>query len=60
VLVVEPLGSHLLLTVLVDGQRLKVLTRNDFPIAPGRPIWLHPESDKIRWHRSSDGAALAV
>ena len=60
VLVVEPLGSHLLLTVLVDGQRIKVLTRNDFPIAPGRPIWLQPEPDKIRWHRSSDGAALPV
>jgi multiple sugar transport system ATP-binding protein len=60
VLVVEPLGSHLLLTVLMDGQRLKVLTRNDFPIAPGRPIWLLPETDKIRWHRSADGAALSV
>jgi multiple sugar transport system ATP-binding protein len=60
VLVVEPLGSHLLLTVLVDGQRLKVLTRNDFPTAPGRPIWLQPETARIRWHRSSDGAALAV
>jgi multiple sugar transport system ATP-binding protein len=60
VLVVEPLGSHLLLTVLVDGQRLKVLSRNDFPTAPGRPIWLLPEADKIRWHRSSDGAALAT
>jgi multiple sugar transport system ATP-binding protein len=60
VLVVEPLGSHLLLTVLVDGQQIKVLTRTDFPTAPGRPIWLHPEADKIRWHRGSDGVALAV
>jgi multiple sugar transport system ATP-binding protein len=60
VLVVEPLGSHLLLTVLVDGQQLKVLTRTDFPIGPGRPIWLHPEADKIRWHRGADGAALSV
>jgi multiple sugar transport system ATP-binding protein len=59
-LVVEPLGSHLLITALVDGQRVKVLTRTDFPIGPGRPIYLHPESDKIRWHRTSDGAALAV
>jgi multiple sugar transport system ATP-binding protein len=59
-LVVEPLGSHLLITAVVDGQRVKVLTRTDFPIGPGRPIWLRPESDKIRWHRGSDGAALAV
>ena len=57
---IEPLGSNLLLTVLVDGQRLKVLARNDFPIAPGRPIWLRPETARIRWHRGSDGAALAV
>jgi multiple sugar transport system ATP-binding protein len=60
VLVVEPLGSHLLITVSVDGQRLKVLTRTDFETGPGRPIWLQPESDKIRWHRGSDGTALAV
>ena len=59
-LVVEPLGSHLLITAQVDGQRVKVLTRTDFPIGPGQPIWLHPEADKIRWHRGSDGAALAV
>jgi multiple sugar transport system ATP-binding protein len=59
-LVVEPLGSHLLITALVDGQRVKVLTRTDFPIGPGRPIYLHPESDKIRWHRSSDGTALVI
>ncbi len=59
-LVVEPLGSHLLITALVDDQRVKVLTRTDFPTGPGRPIWLHPEPEKIRWHRGSDGAALSV
>ena len=59
VLVVEPLGSHLLLTALVDGQRLKVLTRNDFPTA--RPPDLAPSrtgQDPLAPH--SDGAALAV
>jgi multiple sugar transport system ATP-binding protein len=59
-LVVEPLGSHLLITALLDGQQLKVITRTDFPAGPGRPIWLRPEPDKIRWLRSSDGAALQV
>jgi multiple sugar transport system ATP-binding protein len=56
-LVVEPLGSHLLITATVDGQQLKVVTRTDFPAAPGRPIWLRPEEDKIRW-LDADGTAL--
>ncbi len=59
-MVVEPLGSHLLVTALVGGQAVKVLTRTDFPIGPGRPIWLRPEADKIRWLRGSDGVAVQV
>jgi multiple sugar transport system ATP-binding protein len=58
--VVEPLGSHLLLTTDVEGQLIKVVTRTDFPARPGQPIWLQPEPDKLRWLRSSDGAALAA
>jgi len=59
-IVVEPLGSHLLVTALVAGQQVKVITRTDFPIGPGRPIYLHPEPDKIRWHRASDGTAIQL
>jgi multiple sugar transport system ATP-binding protein len=58
--VVEPLGSHLLLTVTVEGQLLKVVTRTDFPARPGEPIWLQPETDKVRWLRASDGLAIGV
>jgi multiple sugar transport system ATP-binding protein len=57
-LVVEPLGSHLLVTATIEGQMLKVITRTDFPARAGEPIWLMPESDKLRWLRASDGAAL--
>jgi multiple sugar transport system ATP-binding protein len=57
--VVEPLGSHLMLTTSVDGQVVKVLTRTDFPARPGEPIWLLPEPDKLRWLRASDGSAIA-
>lgn len=53
--VVEPLGSHLLLTALVGDQRLKVQTRTDFPAAPGSPLWLQPESDKLRWFDAKTG-----
>ena len=58
--VVEPLGSHLLVTATVEGQPLKVVTRTDFPVKPGMPLWLEPEPDKVRWLRASDGMALVV
>ncbi len=57
--VVEPLGSHLLVTATVEGQVVKVVTRTDFPVHPGMPIWLAPEPDKLRWLRAADGVALA-
>ena len=59
-LVVEPLGSHLLITATVGSQQLKVVTRTDFATNPGQPIWLTPEPDKIRWLRATDGAAIQV
>jgi multiple sugar transport system ATP-binding protein len=56
--VVEPLGSHLLVTASVDNQVVKVVTRTDFPARPGADIWLEPEPDKLRWLRAADGMAL--
>jgi multiple sugar transport system ATP-binding protein len=56
--VVEPLGSHLLVTATVEGQVVKVVTRTDFPAKAGAPIWLQPETDKVRWLRASDGLAI--
>ena len=56
--VVEPLGSHLLVTATVEGQVVKVVTRTDFPAEAGAPIWLEPEREKLRWLRASDGMAL--
>jgi multiple sugar transport system ATP-binding protein len=47
--VVEPLGSDLLLSTLVGGQRLKLLARTDFPASTGSAIWLRPEVNKLRW-----------
>jgi multiple sugar transport system ATP-binding protein len=57
-LVVEPLGSHLLITAGIDDQRLKVVTRTDFAVQPGQRLHLQPEADKIRWLRGSDGTLL--
>ncbi|MBV9324467.1 MAG: ABC transporter ATP-binding protein [Chloroflexi bacterium] len=57
-LVVEPLGSHLLITAGVGDQQLKVVTRTDFEVQPGQRLHLQPEVDKIRWLRASDGTLL--
>jgi multiple sugar transport system ATP-binding protein len=59
-IVVEPLGSHLLVTATVEGQLVKVVTRTDFPVQPGMQIWLEPEPDKLRWLRAADGMAFGV
>jgi multiple sugar transport system ATP-binding protein len=59
-LVVEPLGSHLLVTATIEGQQIKVITRTDFQTTPGQRIWLRPEPDKLRWLRPSDGVAIEL
>ncbi|MDQ3693409.1 MAG: ABC transporter ATP-binding protein [Chloroflexota bacterium] len=56
--VVEPLGSHLLLTASVGDQELKIQTRTDFPAQPNAPIWLRPEPDKIRWFDPRNGTEV--
>jgi multiple sugar transport system ATP-binding protein len=59
-LVVEPLGSHLLITATVGDQLLKVVTRADFDVQPGQPLRLQPEIDKVRWLRTSDGVMIST
>ncbi len=56
--VVEPAGSHLLVTAVVGDQRLKLLTRADFPAQEDGPIWLRPEADKLRWFDPETGAEI--
>jgi multiple sugar transport system ATP-binding protein len=46
--VIEPLGSHLLLTVSLGQQQLKVATRTDFVVAPHDRVWLRPEAGAVR------------
>jgi multiple sugar transport system ATP-binding protein len=58
VLVVEPLGSHNLLTVQVGNERVKVNTHADAVFQPGQSIWLRLASDKIRWMDRESGMAL--
>jgi multiple sugar transport system ATP-binding protein len=54
--VVELLGSQLLVTAAVGGQRVKLLTRTDFPAHPGRALWLRFGPDKVRLYESTGGS----
>ena len=59
VLVVEPLGSHNLLTTLVGNQRVKVNAHADSLFQPGQTVWLKPALEKVRWLDAESGMALA-
>ncbi len=58
VVVVEPLGSHNLLTVRTGDDTLKVSARPDVFPAPGSDIWLRIEPERIRWMDAETGAAV--
>jgi multiple sugar transport system ATP-binding protein len=47
--VVEPLGSHLLITALIGDQRLKLQTHVDFPVRADQPLWIRPDARKLRY-----------
>jgi len=46
--VIEPLGSHLLLTLSLGAQTLKANVRTDFPVQAGSKVWLRLDPDSIR------------
>lgn len=60
VLVVEPLGSHLLLTVNVGGEPIKVQSRVDFPVQVDQTIYLKMQADKIRWFDPQSGVRFGI
>ncbi len=56
--VVEPLGSHTLVTVAVGPALVKVIAPADASLRPDEPIRLAPEPSKIRWMDEASGMAL--
>jgi len=56
--VVEPLGSHVLVTVTIAGTELKVLAPSDFTAAEDAELWLRPAPDKVRWFDPDTERAL--
>ena len=58
-LVVEPLGSHKLLTMQVGAEISKVSVAPDQRVAPKDDVWLHFDPDKIRWMDAATGDAIS-
>ena len=59
VIVVEPLGSHNLLTVRTGDDTLKVSAPPDLFPPPETDVWLRVAPERIRWMDSATGAAVA-
>jgi multiple sugar transport system ATP-binding protein len=60
VLVVEPLGSHKLLTMRIGSEISKVSVAADQRVAPDEDVWLHFDPDKIRWMDAASGEAVGA
>jgi multiple sugar transport system ATP-binding protein len=56
--VVEPIGSAVLLTVVVGEQGLKVLAPPTFRVTPGDSVWLTFAPDRLRFYDSETTMAL--
>jgi multiple sugar transport system ATP-binding protein len=58
VLVVEPLGSHKLVTAQVGAESAKVSVPMDSPVEANQDVWLTFEPHKLRWMDAESGQAI--
>ena len=58
VLVVEPLGSHNLVTLAVGAEQLKATTRPDKRLERDQAVGVRIDPDRIRWLDAERGVAL--
>jgi multiple sugar transport system ATP-binding protein len=58
--VFEPLGSAVLITADLDGQRIKVQAPSSFRAEPGDELWLTLPLDSLRWYDPDTGVALST
>ena len=58
--VFEPLGSAVLVTADLHGQRIKVQAPNTFRAEPGDELWLRLQPQHLRWYDPDSGVALAT
>ena len=55
VLVVEPMGSEMLVTLDRDGQRFVARTASDIPLQPDTPAWVRLPPDRVHLFDTADG-----
>jgi multiple sugar transport system ATP-binding protein len=60
VVVVEPLGPHVLLTLQASGQPLKVTAPPDLQTRPGETLHLRPNPNRVRWLDPTSGLNLSA
>ncbi|HEY6103820.1 MAG TPA: ABC transporter ATP-binding protein [bacterium] len=58
--VLEPIGSHQLLTVQVGGDFIKVAVPPEFAADPGTPVWLRFDPKRVRLMDPQTGQAVGV
>ncbi len=58
--VVEPMGSHVLLTGTVEGQQIRVVAPSDCRAGGGETLHLRPRPNRISWMDPTTGAALEM
>jgi multiple sugar transport system ATP-binding protein len=58
--IVEPLGSHTLLTGTASGQQIRAIAPPDRRPAPGARLRLRPRPGAVRWMDAVTGAALEM
>lgn len=58
IIVVEPLGSHKLLTMQIGSEVAKVSVPPDQVVASGDDVWVHFDAAKIRWMDAASGEAI--
>ena len=59
VLVVEPRGPHLQLTLEREGETFRALADPDFSVAFGEEVWVRPNPGRVRLFHPKTGKALA-
>lgn len=57
--VVEPLGSHLLVSCLLEGSLFRVIMPSDALVNSGDQLSLEPLQDRIRWFDPADENAVS-
>jgi multiple sugar transport system ATP-binding protein len=60
VLMIEPLGPHLLVTVSIAGTPFRAILDVDTQVEVGNQIFLDPIQDRIRWFDPSNNLAVSI